>query len=189
MRTTEKAAGCSSLNLLVLVRFFERYGGLQSPAFALYTDLQDLILQLRYLRLNQAHPCEMSDHLDSGLSAYTDNGCGHVFLRVSRLRRRTLTWRGLARSLPSRVRSESRRVGPRSVLAYGLYFLTRLLLFCRFSYALAYTRPDFSVLAYPIYIRLVWVPAHQSSDPNHEYPGGLISDTGPHKPYGCPAHT
>ena len=140
-------------------------------------------------RLNHAHPCEMSDHLDSGLSAYTDNRCGHVFLRVSRLRRRTPTWRGLARSLPSRVRSESHRVGPRSVLAYGLYFLTRILSVCRFGSMVAYARPDLPVLSYPIYVRLVWVPAHQSSDPIHEYPGGLISDTGPHTPSGYPTHT
>lgn len=91
-RTVEKAACSRSLNLPVLVRFFERYGGMQSPSALSYRSFST--------RLNHAHPCEMSDHLDSGLSAYTDNGCGHVFLRVSRLRRRTITWRGLTRFPP-----------------------------------------------------------------------------------------
>lgn len=48
---------------------------MQSPAFVLYTDPQNRILRLRYLRLNHSHPWKMSNHLVSGLSAYADNGC------------------------------------------------------------------------------------------------------------------
>ena len=83
-----KKAACSrSLNLAVLVRFFERCG--------VCSRVGTIVAALNHTR-----PCEMSDHLGSGLSAYTDNGCGHVSIRVSRLRRRTLTWRGLARFPP-----------------------------------------------------------------------------------------
>ena len=128
-RTTEKAAWCSSLNLLVLVRFFERYGGMQSPSALSYRSFST--------QLNHAYPCEMSKHLDSGLSAYTDNGCGHVFLRVSRLRRRTLTWRGLARfppipcsvGVPSCWSTKCSRV--RAVFSYSAFISLQLQLRAR----------------------------------------------------------
>lgn len=138
---------------------------------------------------NPAHPCEMSKHLGSGLSAYADNGCGHVSSAFPGCAVERSPGEGSLASLPSRVRPESHRVGPRSVLAYGLYFLTRILSVCRFGSMVAYARPDLPVLSYPIYVRLVWVPAHQSSDPSHGYPDDPVSDTGPHTPSGCPAHT
>lgn len=72
---------------------------------------------------NPAHPCEMSDHLDSGLSAYADNGCGHVSSAFPGCAVERSPGESSLASLPSRVRSESHRVGSRSVLAYGLYSL------------------------------------------------------------------
>ena len=175
-RTTEKAAWCSSLNLLVLVRFFERYGGMQSPSALSYRSFST--------RLNHAHPCEMSDHLDSGLSAYTDNGCGHVFLRVSRLRRRTLTWRGLARfpPIPCSVGVPS-GWSPKCSRVRALFSLMPIIsLLLQLRARLHTCKPPCSWLPH-IFFRLL-----QNSDPSRGYPDGPASGKDPHTPSCCPAH-
>ena len=136
-------------------------------------------------RLNHAHPCEMSDHLDSGLSAYTDNGCGHVFLRVSRLRRRTLTWRGLTRfpPIPCSVGVPS-GWSPKCSRVRALFSLMPIIsLLLQLRARLHTCKPPCSWLPH-IFFRLL-----QNSDPSRGYPDDPASGKDPHTPSGCHAHT